>query len=175
MNNRRALFAFLIVLALFLVGTVIVLSSVTYFFAIDPAAYIRERDTLQNYTSTNSSLERIPRIIHQTWKTDTLPPRWRDISQGCRAMMPDLCVHDVNVSFLSLTLFLASTYSGRTMALANLLQNIIHGFSRHLTTTVIPFNVQMPSATSSSTTMVVFTWIWTLAVGVLLYRFLCTP
>jgi hypothetical protein len=86
MNNRRPFFAFLTLLALFLVGTVIVLSSISYFFAIDTAAYILERDISDNYT--DSGHERVPRIIHQTWKTDSLPPRWRGISQGCRDMMP---------------------------------------------------------------------------------------
>lgn len=86
MNKRRALFAFLIVLALFLVGTVVVLSSVSYFLAIDPAAYIPERDFPDNSTS---GTERVQRIIHQTWKTDSLPPRWRSVSQGCRDVMPN--------------------------------------------------------------------------------------
>jgi mannosyltransferase OCH1-like enzyme len=88
MNHRRALFSFLAVLALFLVGTLVVLSSISYFLSINPAAYILERDVPENYT-TNSTQERIPRIIHQTWKTDSLPPRWRNISQACRAMMSD--------------------------------------------------------------------------------------
>ena len=89
MNSRRALFSFLTVLALFLVGTLIVLSSISYFLAIDPAAYILERDVSENVTSINSTQERIPRIIHQTWKTETLPLRWQGISQACRAMMSD--------------------------------------------------------------------------------------
>lgn len=89
MNCRRALLSFLTVLALFLVGTLIVLSSISYFLAIDPAAYILERDVSENVTSINSTQERIPRIIHQTWKTETLPPRWQGISQACRAMMSD--------------------------------------------------------------------------------------
>ncbi|KAG6336701.1 hypothetical protein ID866_2408 [Astraeus odoratus] len=34
-------------------------------------------------------VERIPRILHQTWKSETLPSRWKDISQACRYMMND--------------------------------------------------------------------------------------
>ena len=89
MNSRRACYVFLSVLALFLIGTVVVLSSVTYYLAIDPAAYINELDILNTPNATNDIIERIPRIIHQTWKTDTLPPRWQPISQACRDMMPD--------------------------------------------------------------------------------------
>ncbi|KAJ9115523.1 hypothetical protein QFC22_005284 [Naganishia vaughanmartiniae] len=33
--------------------------------------------------------ERIPRIIHQTWKSDVLPEKWRKIWMECREGMPD--------------------------------------------------------------------------------------
>ncbi|KAF9476506.1 hypothetical protein BDN70DRAFT_882338 [Pholiota conissans] len=95
MNKRRSLYAFLSVLALFLLGTVLVLSSVTYYLAIDPAAYLSDLDVpiLDNNTrwdpQQHGRVQRIPRIIHQTWKSETLPPRWRGISQACRDMMPD--------------------------------------------------------------------------------------
>jgi mannosyltransferase OCH1-like enzyme len=92
MNKRRAFYVFLSVLALFLLGTVVVLSSVTYYLAIDPAAYLDEHDVPFVDNSTRwpqSDTERIPRVIHQTWKTDELPPRWKPISQACRDMMPD--------------------------------------------------------------------------------------
>ncbi|GAA5892055.1 hypothetical protein JCM6882_005681 [Rhodosporidiobolus microsporus] len=32
---------------------------------------------------------RIPKIIHATWKTDTLPERWDKVRQGCIEMHPD--------------------------------------------------------------------------------------
>jgi inositol phosphorylceramide mannosyltransferase catalytic subunit len=95
MNKRRALYVSLSILALFLFGTVVVLSSVTYYFSIDPAAYIQESEVpiLDNTTrwdaAAHGKVERIPRIIHQTWKTETLPGRWLGISQACRHMMPD--------------------------------------------------------------------------------------
>jgi len=95
MNRRRALYAFLIFLAVFLLSTVVVLSSVTYYLAIDPQAYLTELQVpiLDNTTRWNAAahgkVERIQRIIHQTWKSETLPPRWRGISQECRDMMPD--------------------------------------------------------------------------------------
>ncbi|KAH6915347.1 MIPC synthase [Coprinopsis sp. MPI-PUGE-AT-0042] len=89
MNTRRAVYIFLSVLALFLVGTVVVLSSVTYYLAIDPKAYITEAEVQSALANTSRQNERIPRIIHQTWKTDVLPPRWQPISQACRDMMPD--------------------------------------------------------------------------------------
>lgn len=95
MNRRRLFYICLSVLALFLVGTVVVLSSVTYYLAINPHAYLTELEVpvLANDTRWNATehgqIERIPRIIHQTWKTDVLPPRWKGISQACRDMMPD--------------------------------------------------------------------------------------
>lgn len=91
MNNRRVLCAVLIFIALFIAGTIVVLSSVSYYFSINPAAYISEREVLYNDTAPNAhhKPERIQRIIHQTWKTETLPPRWRGISQACRDMMHD--------------------------------------------------------------------------------------
>mgnify|MGYP002723108895 FL=1 len=33
--------------------------------------------------------ERIPRIIHQTWKTEELPPQWAEVREGCARLMPD--------------------------------------------------------------------------------------
>lgn len=95
MNKRRALYVSLSVLALFLLGTVLVLSSVSYYVAVDPAAYISESEVpiLDNTTrwdpAAHGRVQRIQRIIHQTWKTETLPARWRGISQACRDMMPD--------------------------------------------------------------------------------------
>jgi mannosyltransferase OCH1-like enzyme len=95
MNRRRAAYVFLSIVAVFLLGTVLVLSSITYYLAIDPVAYLSEREVpiLGNTTRWNAhahgQAERIPRIIHQTWKSETLPPRWRGISQACRDMTPD--------------------------------------------------------------------------------------
>jgi hypothetical protein len=34
-------------------------------------------------------VERIPRILHQTWKEDRLPERWQIVSDRCRDMHPD--------------------------------------------------------------------------------------
>ncbi|KAE9397135.1 hypothetical protein BT96DRAFT_921711 [Gymnopus androsaceus JB14] len=95
MTRRRSLFVFLTILCLFLVGTVVVLSSITYYLSIDPSAYLStdEVPILENNTRWNASehglQERIPRILHQTWRTDTLPTRWKPISQECQDMMPD--------------------------------------------------------------------------------------
>ncbi|KAF9569305.1 hypothetical protein CPC08DRAFT_623878 [Agrocybe pediades] len=95
MNRRRTFYVFLSILALFLLGTVIVLSSVTYYLSIDSLAYLSEQQVpiLDNTTRWNAAahgqVERIPRIIHQTWKSETLPPKWRGISQACKDMMPD--------------------------------------------------------------------------------------
>ncbi|KAI4525673.1 hypothetical protein K525DRAFT_260834 [Schizophyllum commune Loenen D] len=94
-QRRRVFYILLVILGLVLAGTVVVLSSVTYYLAIDPDAYLSETEVpiLDNSTRWNASdygqIERIPRIIHQTWKSETLPTRWKDISQHCRDIMPD--------------------------------------------------------------------------------------
>ena len=94
-QRRRVFYILLVILGLVLAGTVVVLSSVTYYLAIDPDAYLSETEVpiLDNSTRWNASdygqIERIPRIIHQTWKSETLPAKWENVSQGCRDMMPD--------------------------------------------------------------------------------------
>jgi inositol phosphorylceramide mannosyltransferase catalytic subunit len=95
MARIRTLYLLLWILGLFLLGTVVVLSSVSYYLAIDQAAYLKDIEvpTLDNVTRWNATahgqIERIPRILHQTWKSETLPTRWKGISQACRDMMPD--------------------------------------------------------------------------------------
>ncbi|KAF8195762.1 nucleotide-diphospho-sugar transferase [Mycena galopus ATCC 62051] len=95
MRRRRAIFALLTVLGLFLFGTVVVLTSVTVYLAIDPSAFLTELEVpytdpaIRWNASEHGQVERIPRILHQTWKTGTLPEKWKTISQECRDMMPD--------------------------------------------------------------------------------------
>jgi mannosyltransferase OCH1-like enzyme len=94
-RRSRALFGVLIFLGLFLFGTVVVLTSVTVYLAIDPSAFLTEIEVPYSDPSTrwnaseHGQVERIPRILHQTWKTGTLPEEWKSISQQCRDMMPD--------------------------------------------------------------------------------------
>ena len=33
--------------------------------------------------------QKIPKIIHATWKTDTVPVRWAEVRQGCIDLHPD--------------------------------------------------------------------------------------
>ena len=95
MARIRTLYVLLSILGLFLLGTVVVLSSVSYYLAIDKVAYLSDFEVpiLDNVTRWNATehgqVERIPRILHQTWKSETLPTRWKGISQACRDMMPD--------------------------------------------------------------------------------------
>ncbi|KAH9943492.1 nucleotide-diphospho-sugar transferase [Epithele typhae] len=90
MFRRRTVCTLLCLLATFLVGTVIVLSSVSFYLAIDRPAYITQDELDRTFNdSQHPVLERVPRIIHQTWKSDTLPDRWVNVSQSCKDMMPD--------------------------------------------------------------------------------------
>ena len=93
--RRRTVYTLLCLLATVLVGTVLVLSSISYYLSIDTAAYLTEEEVDAPLAgprwnaSQHGKVERIPRIIHQTWKSETLPTRWKDISQHCRDIMPD--------------------------------------------------------------------------------------
>ena len=93
--RRRTVYTFLCLLATILIGTVLVLSAISYYLSIDANAYLSEQEVDAPFAgprwnaSEHGKVERIPRIIHQTWKTDVLPPRWQPISQACRDMMPD--------------------------------------------------------------------------------------
>jgi len=93
--RRRTVHILLLLLGLFLLGTVLVLSSISYYLSIPDIAYISEEELspTQNLPYQNSSQtqkpERIPRIIHQTWKSETLPEKWKPVSEGCRTLMPD--------------------------------------------------------------------------------------
>ena len=91
--RRRTVHILLLLLGLFLLGTVLVLSSVSYYLSLPDVAYISEEalNSTQNFPHQNSSQhhERIPRIIHQTWKSETLPEKWKAVSEGCRNLMPD--------------------------------------------------------------------------------------
>ncbi|KIJ70066.1 glycosyltransferase family 32 protein, partial [Hydnomerulius pinastri MD-312] len=95
MAKRRTVYFSLVVLGLVLFGTVLVLSSVSYYLAINAAAYLSDLEVpvLDNTTRWNATehgkVERIPRILHQTWKSETLPVKWKGISQECRNMMSD--------------------------------------------------------------------------------------
>jgi len=88
--KRRTVVVLLSLLGVFLLGTVAVLSSISFYLRIDPAAYISD-DELDVLSSNRSSrpTHTIPRIIHQTWKTDVLPPKWVNVSQTCKDAMPD--------------------------------------------------------------------------------------
>ncbi|ORY69293.1 hypothetical protein BCR35DRAFT_308092 [Leucosporidium creatinivorum] len=154
---RKALCVFLTLLALFLIGTVVVLSTVVSYFGVDwrdvitePEMKLYERLALQaskaagsdaapssgmqevvaplapteqpekgewvptldeedtatvvdefvgelvqrgllnsSVPSASTPKPRIPKIIHQTWKTDTLPERWDNVRKQCMELHPD--------------------------------------------------------------------------------------
>ena len=95
MFRRRTVYIWLSLLAAVLVGTVVVLSSVNYYVSISPAAYLTEDELDAPFepvrwnATEHGKVERVPRIIHQTWKTETLPEKWAEVSEHCREMMPD--------------------------------------------------------------------------------------
>ncbi|WFD30030.1 hypothetical protein MSPP1_001043 [Malassezia sp. CBS 17886] len=88
---RRASTVLLGLLALFLLGTVLVLSTVRSLFRVEVSAFV-EATELGTWDEIRAGARpavldarephgaepraRIPKIIHQTWKTETLPERW---------------------------------------------------------------------------------------------------
>ncbi len=93
MPHSRVPIIFLTILALFLLGTIVVLSTVSYHLAINPTVYLTEVEVPPT-AGADSSIEalvreRVPRIIHQTWKTNVLPDRWKAVSKTCLNLMPD--------------------------------------------------------------------------------------
>ena len=135
--SRRTTTILLTLLGLFLLGTVVVLTTVNAYFSIDNSAYILPEELgtwadirfggapadswtakiplISKLTGTGSDPssqqdddhsqawkglkskpydpsnppEKIPRIIHQTWKDEHLPPRWEAVRDECTAMHPD--------------------------------------------------------------------------------------
>lgn len=47
------------------------------------------RDNSPKPPNPDSPPEKIPRIIHQTWKDTVLPPRWKAVRDECAKMHPD--------------------------------------------------------------------------------------
>ena len=43
----------------------------------------------KEWNSKTDPPEKIPRIIHQTWKDSTLPPNWKAVRDECALMHPD--------------------------------------------------------------------------------------
>lgn len=99
----------LALLGLVVLGTFIVLSTVKHYFGTHEIDFITPEELAQYrrlegvlpYDATMSQeilqeekelgvfREKIPRIIHQTWKNETLPERWETVRAGCKDMLPD--------------------------------------------------------------------------------------
>jgi mannosyltransferase OCH1-like enzyme len=100
MNGRKVAFTLLTLLGLVLVGTVVVLSFVQVYFGVDERDQIslEEVDYWQHANvlpfgstpSNGSKVEKVPRIVHQTWKTVNIPEKWIHIRERCMAMNPEL-------------------------------------------------------------------------------------
>lgn len=90
---RKVSVVLLSLLCLFLLGTAIVLSTTKAYLKIEDWAYITEEEVPWDPTASRANASRageiVPRILHQTWKTDVLPEEWAGASQACREMHPD--------------------------------------------------------------------------------------
>lgn len=102
-------FYVLLLFALVIVGTFTVLRTVVHFFGVHEEDVISIEE-VQSFTNIealpyNAELspsqareeekqlglqrEKIPRIIHATWKNEVLPERWETVRKDCIAMLPD--------------------------------------------------------------------------------------
>ncbi|MBW0542211.1 hypothetical protein O181_081926 [Austropuccinia psidii MF-1] len=75
----------LLALILIIVGTVVVLSTVNMYFGIYPSDVILSSELEVDPIFPN----RIPKIIHQTWKTSQIPERWVPVRSSCAIAHPD--------------------------------------------------------------------------------------
>ena len=135
--TRSQLCIALSALTVFLLGTVVVLSTVVAYFGVDLRDVITERemrqyerfatqaaparaaleenripsdtaapvqsdslrteeygipargDQLRKRELDQAPVQRIPKIVHQTWKVDELPDKWEHVREQCMALHPD--------------------------------------------------------------------------------------
>ncbi|KNF05580.1 hypothetical protein PSTG_01389 [Puccinia striiformis f. sp. tritici PST-78] len=71
----------LVLLVLVIVGTVVVLSTVNFYMGIFPSDVILPSEL--EVEPLRPSM--VPKIIHQTWKTDQIPDRWIPVRESCVA------------------------------------------------------------------------------------------
>lgn len=84
---RRALLIMTVVVAIAVGAAAALLATIVALYDV------RTVDLLPlDVSARPGAVERVPRIIHQTWKTAELPERWRNVSESCRALHPTLCV-----------------------------------------------------------------------------------
>jgi len=81
-SRRRSWVDYLLVLlVLVIIGTVVVLSTVNYYVGIYPSDVILPSELEAEPLRPS----RVPKIIHQTWKTDQIPDRWIPVRESCVA------------------------------------------------------------------------------------------
>jgi hypothetical protein len=142
---RRALLIFLLI-SLFIITLLVRSVSTLLSLLVENAA----ADAIlgAELPSPNSSLieqlpQIIPKIIHQTYKNDTIPEVWFDAQQTCIDLHPDY-EYIVRLSRDPTQFRTYRCFScGRMKSRATLLPPNIPGFSRPLTAINIPFSAQI--------------------------------
>ncbi|PLW34560.1 hypothetical protein PCASD_12932 [Puccinia coronata f. sp. avenae] len=80
--RRRSWVDYLLaLLVLVIIGTVVVLSTVNFYMGIYPSDLILPSELEAEPLRPS----RVPKIIHQTWKTDQIPERWVPVRESCVA------------------------------------------------------------------------------------------
>lgn len=75
----------LVLLVLIILGTIAVLSTVNLYMGIYPSDVI----LLSELETDAPQPSRVPKIIHQTWKTEQIPERWVPVRESCAAAHKD--------------------------------------------------------------------------------------
>ena len=107
-NRKRMLALLLQLLGMVLLCIILVLQCIRWYFRIPTDAYIvlselgtwdeirenaRRPAVLDNAALSDvkdlNPPNKIPKIIHQTWKTEVLPERWVPVRDECIKMHPD--------------------------------------------------------------------------------------
>jgi predicted protein tyrosine phosphatase len=151
---RRGLLVFLIVNLLIITFLVRSVSTLLSLLLEDAQADAIHRAELP---SPNSSLieqrpQIIPKIIHQTYKNESIPEVWQEAQKSCIDLHPDYEYMVTDLARLknicaNVFFFFFCSY-GQTRSPANSLPLNIRGFWTHSMGTSILFSAPIPSATS---------------------------
>jgi len=107
-STRKIITVTLSLLAVILLGAIVFIGTVQMYFGIDGRDMITSQEVAywlstpslpygHNLTtnpngedwSGNMPTEKIPRILHQTWKDENLPERWLGVREQCLEMHSD--------------------------------------------------------------------------------------
>ncbi|KAG0146582.1 hypothetical protein CROQUDRAFT_44231 [Cronartium quercuum f. sp. fusiforme G11] len=79
----------LFLLLLIVLGTIVVLSTANAYFGITHIDLLTPTDLALLPKNTTHQPPKIPKIIHQTWKTNMIPDKWKSVRDSCSNLHSD--------------------------------------------------------------------------------------